>query len=424
MVSRRIVVVAAAVAIIVAAAAGVYVSLQPPGQAKNEILVGFTVSLSGPLSAQGTEQLRAYQICAEWINSQGGIYVRDLGRRLNITLKYYDDGSDPSKVRSLYEKLVTEDRVDLLWPPFGTGNGIAAIPVFEKYGIPVILATQTIATAERIRNLSSNIFLTFMTFENTGMMYGLLVKKLVTDHPELKRIAIIYAETDSTVGWASWTRRVVEEWGLGQVVYTASYPLAATDVSGILLRMRDASPDIVIAFVFGADTNVVISQMKQLNISPKVLIATGPGTTTRDFYTRFDNKTREGIITWTNWYPETDPLLAQFFSTYVSRYGYAPISDIHGLAYKSCIVFKQAVEQAGSLDRSKIKRVLETGSFDTPWGRLRFVNQTVEPPILYWIQYQGGAPKLILVTSGRYPSGTATEPPYASPILYPKPGWG
>ncbi|MEM4970360.1 MAG: amino acid ABC transporter substrate-binding protein [Sulfolobales archaeon] len=431
MVSRNIVI---AIAVIVVIIVGVilYAYLygplapRPGGVSKDRIVVGFTVALSGPLSAQGTEQLRAYQICADYINSQGGIYVAELGKRLPINLTYYDDSSDASKARSLYEKLVTEDRVDFLWPPFGTGIGLGIIPVINKYGIPIILATQTIATEERIRNVSSHIFLTYMTYEHVGAMYAAVIKKIISDHPELRRIAIIYAETDSTVGWATWTKRVLEEQRIGEVVYTASYPLTATDVRGILSRMWEAKPDIVLALTFGADSYVVIPQMKELRINPKVLIMTGPGASTRDFYTRFDNATREGIIYWTNMYPDMDPVLKSFWDAYVSKYGYAPIPDMHGLVYKSCLIFKAAIEKAGSLNYTKIEDVLRRESFTIPFGPLsnvRFINQAIDPPFLVWVQYQGGVAKPIFITVGRYPNITFINAPWLVPYEYPKPEW-
>ncbi|PWV37115.1 MAG: hypothetical protein DJ555_03860, partial [Desulfurococcaceae archaeon] len=343
MVSRRAVIGVVVVVIVVIAGLAGYMYLSGslnPQATKDHISVGFTVALSGPLSAQGSEQLRAYQICADYINSQGGVYVAEFGKRLPLRITYYDDSSDPSKARSLYEQLITQDKVDFLWPPFGTGIGLGIIPVVNKYNIPIILATQTIATEERLKNVSQNIYLTFMTFEHVGGMYAAVIKKIISDRPELRRIAIIYAETDSTVGWATWTKKALEEQRIGEVVFTASYPLTATDVRGLLLRMAEARPDIVLALTFGADSYVVIPQMRELRINPKVLIMTGPGASTRDFYTRFDNATREGIIYWTNSYPDLDPVLKSFWDTYVSKYGYAPVPDMQGLVYKSCLIFK------------------------------------------------------------------------------------
>jgi branched-chain amino acid transport system substrate-binding protein len=428
MLSRRIVIVLLIVAIIAAGsiAGYLYIFQRAPASSKDNILVGFTIAQSGPLSAQGTEQLRAYQICIDNINRQGGINVPNLGRRLPIKPIYYDDSSDPAKARSLYEKLISEDRVDFLWPPFGTGIGLGIVPIVNKYGVPIILATQTIATEERIKNISPNIYLTFMTFEHVGAMYAAVIRKIVSDHPELRRIAIIYAETDSTVGWATWTERVLREWGVGEIVYKASYPLTATDIRGLLQRMADAKPDIVLALTFGADSYVVIPQMRELNINPRVLIMTGPGASTRDFYLRFDNATREGIIYWTNMYPDMDPVLKSFWNEYVNRYGYAPVPDMHGLVYKSCLIFKSAIEKAGSLDYKKVKEVLDKESFEIPFGpfsRVRFVNQTIDPPFLVWLQYQGGEARPIFITYGRYPDIRFLDVPYLAPYIYPKPVW-
>jgi branched-chain amino acid transport system substrate-binding protein len=175
------VIVIAAIIIVVIAGGILYAYLYGPlspqkVSAKDRIVIGFTVALSGPLSAQGNEQLRAYQICTDYINSLGGIYVAELGRRLPINLTYYDDSSDASKARSLYEKLIVEDKVDLLWAPWGTFIGLAVVPVLDKYNIPVVLNTHTVSE-DIIRKLGTkNIFVTFSDHESVGMFFALFVK--------------------------------------------------------------------------------------------------------------------------------------------------------------------------------------------------------------------------------------------------------
>jgi hypothetical protein len=59
----------------------------------------------------------------------------------------------------------------------------------------------------------------------------------LSDHPELRRIAIIYAETDMSVGHATWTKKVLEDQRIGEIVFYGSYPVGATDVRGLLLRV-------------------------------------------------------------------------------------------------------------------------------------------------------------------------------------------
>ncbi len=94
-------------------------------------------------------------------------------------------------------------------------------------------------------------------------------------------------------------RKAPEEQRTCGAVFLENYSLTATDVSGLLLRMADTKPDIVLTLIFGTDSYIAIPQMKELKISPRVLITTGLGASTRDLYTGFNNAAREGMICWT-----------------------------------------------------------------------------------------------------------------------------
>ncbi|MEM4970492.1 MAG: ABC transporter substrate-binding protein [Sulfolobales archaeon] len=204
----------------------------------------------------------------------------------------------------------------------------------------------------------------------------------------MKRIAVIYAETDMSVGHATWTKRILEDWRIGEIVFYGSYPTTATDVSGLLLKVKESRPDIMVAHTYAGDTLLVFSQMKELNISAKVLIIGGVGATTSAFYTRFDNKTKEGVITWSNWYPDMHPTIKEFFNRYYSKYGYTHMNVQQGLVMISCFIFKEAIERAGTLNYDKIREVLGSSEFDTPFGRIGFSNQIINRPWILFIQYQ------------------------------------
>src|SRR5512138_2394332 len=71
------------------------------------IIVGASVSLSGPYAASGKYALEGTQLWVDDVNKRGGL----LGRQ--VQLVYYDDKSDPNTGVQLYEKLITSDHADL-----------------------------------------------------------------------------------------------------------------------------------------------------------------------------------------------------------------------------------------------------------------------------------------------------------------------
>src|SRR5678815_2089919 len=86
---------------------------------KSEIVVGASFSSTGRFSTEAAEHLRAYQMFIDETNAGGGVMVKSLGKKLPIKLVQYDDQSDPSAAAKLYEKLITSDKVDLLFSPWG-----------------------------------------------------------------------------------------------------------------------------------------------------------------------------------------------------------------------------------------------------------------------------------------------------------------
>ena len=92
-------------------------------QTKEPIKIGFGMSLTGPLAANGKMSLLAMKIWEDDINAKGGL----LGRP--VKLVYYDDQSNPSQVPGIYTKLLDIDKVDLIVSGYASGQIAPAMPI-------------------------------------------------------------------------------------------------------------------------------------------------------------------------------------------------------------------------------------------------------------------------------------------------------
>ena len=90
------------------------------------IRVGSTLSLTGPLGGTAVMHKIAAEIYIEQVNKRGGW----LGRPVEWVVK--DDQSKPDLARTLYEQLITGDKVDLLMGPYATANSLAAMGVAQR----------------------------------------------------------------------------------------------------------------------------------------------------------------------------------------------------------------------------------------------------------------------------------------------------
>jgi branched-chain amino acid transport system substrate-binding protein len=105
--------------------------------AQDKIKIGYAISKSGPNAGGATiTQIPNYEMWVKEVNAKGGIMLSSVGRRVPIEVVEYDDRSNAEEAIRAVERLVTQDKVDFLFPPWGTGLNLAVGPVFNKYGYP------------------------------------------------------------------------------------------------------------------------------------------------------------------------------------------------------------------------------------------------------------------------------------------------
>ena len=98
--------------------------------------------LSGPYVAGAVmTQANPYDMWVEEVNAKGGIFVKEYNKKLPVEMIRYDDKSDVGTAVKLVEKLILDDKVDLLLPPWSTGMNFAIAPIITKYEYPVLGVT-------------------------------------------------------------------------------------------------------------------------------------------------------------------------------------------------------------------------------------------------------------------------------------------
>jgi branched-chain amino acid transport system substrate-binding protein len=230
------------------------------------IVVGSTLSLTGAFAATGIIHKAAGETFIRWINANGGL----LGRRLEW--KLLDDESDPAKVTALYERLISQDRVDLIMGPYATPNIVAAQAVAERHGfvLPNHTAVLTYALTYRCQ---------FPTW-STGGKPNLTVPQTVftalkTLRNPPKRIAFV-TNTGGSTNFISYGAPNSNEGGAVEyarkaglnVVLDLKYPPNVSDWGSLATQVRAAQPDLVWNSGLATDPVSLIQAMEQLNYRP------------------------------------------------------------------------------------------------------------------------------------------------------------
>src|SRR5271166_670290 len=103
-----------------------------PVSAKDSIRFGYSIALTGVLSANAEGVVETYAVWKELVNKKGGIFVKEEGKKLPVDMVFYDDQSEPGTAVRIYEKLITQDKVDLILPPAATPTHFAVAPLAAK----------------------------------------------------------------------------------------------------------------------------------------------------------------------------------------------------------------------------------------------------------------------------------------------------
>src|ERR1700733_9830913 len=121
------------------------------GQTPNSIRIGYAISLSGPNAAgAGITVLPNYHLWVKEVNAAGGIMLRSIGKRVPIEVIEYDDHSNVDNAVEAVERLITQDKVDFILPPWGTGLNLAVGPLLHDAGYPHLAVT---ALSDRVHEL-------------------------------------------------------------------------------------------------------------------------------------------------------------------------------------------------------------------------------------------------------------------------------
>ena len=344
----------------------VLVGLPSAACAKDKIIIGVPIALSGPYAgpAQATV-LSNYELWVEDVNAKGGLYVKELDKRLPVELLKYDDKSDPANCIKVAEKLMAEDKVDLLLAPWGTAFYLAVAPVANKYGYPIIGSA---AAVDQLRSAAHTLpyaFALYSTKDQSKALVDLLLELGV------KRVAAIFPNESFGSTWASMTVEPLIAKGI-QVPIVQSYPHDTKDLTTVLQAVKKSDVDALLAFSYPPDSFLVTQQAKSLGLNPKLLFVCVGGAFP-DYRDKFGSDTVEGVMALGAWNPKVPyPGAKEYSERYVKRWGKETDGWASPATYAVGQILEQAIEKVGGLDRKKIRDCLASETFQTIIGPMKF----------------------------------------------------
>ena len=327
--------------------------------------------------------------------------ARCSGRPVEIV--YYDDKSDADTSAALYERLITEDKVDLLLGPYSSGLTLAASRVAEKHRFPMV------ATGASSTDIWSRGYKNIFQVDALADTYLDLVINSAKN-AGLTTIALLYAEADFPRQVAEGVRVQAAKQGM-DIVFDEEYPEDTTDFSAIAGRIRLSRPDLVIGGTYLNDSIAFMRQAKKSGISPKAFVFTvGPALPEFGDALGPDAEGVMGVVAWMA--AAHMPMAYDFAFRYQELYG-KTASVYAAYGYGAGQVLEAGVRLAGSLEKDAIRRQLGEMRFHSILGPYH-VDETGKQldKKTYVMQWQQGERRLVLPKELR-----------DSPIEYPFKPW-
>ncbi len=346
-----------------AALGGVQGLAQAQGQ---PIRIGSTLALTGPLSATAQVHRIVGEIYIEQVNKRGGW----LGRPLEWVLK--DDQSKPDLARTLYEQLVTADKVDLLMGPYATGAILSAMGVAQRYNKVLVHHTFGIPSLAKYEmafpawSLGSD---PGTTVPNT------LFDALAAGPKAPKTVAVVTSKFPSIQFMSAGAREVMKKRGLSEVLFL-EWDFGNRDFGPIANRVKDAKPDFVWVGAIGLEGNLLLDAMKKIDYVPPQHFYLYPAPA--PLVSLAEAKNALSVTIFEEQPPFTSaPGAAEFIKLYHERAAAAKLPDISvevqaGASYTAWQILEAGVTAAKSLDDKAIGSWLKANRVDTLQGRLRF----------------------------------------------------
>jgi ABC-type branched-subunit amino acid transport system substrate-binding protein len=222
------------------------------------IRIGGTLALTGPLAPTALLHKIAGEIYVEELNKGNGL----LGRPVEWVL--LDDQSKPELARSLYEKLITVDKVDLVIGPYATGAILAAMGVAQRYNKVYVHHSFGMP---HLAKYEMHFPTAAFGFEPQKTVPGTVFDALAATSKPPKTVAIVTSKFPSAQYQSSGAKEVAEKRGLKVPLYL-EYEFGTRDWGAIAARVKDANADFLWIGALGLDGNQLLEAMKKLDYTP------------------------------------------------------------------------------------------------------------------------------------------------------------
>ncbi len=371
------------------------------------ITIGYAVPRTGPnATGAGITTIPNYELWLKTVNDAGGLTLPDGSKKKVKVVEYDSRSSNEDLVRSI-ERLASQDKVDLILPPWGTGANLAIAPLMARYGYPQLAVTAVTDKAPQFAKRWSRSY--WMLGGGHDYAKG-LVDLLTTTRDAGKinsKVAVVSVADGFGIDLIKGARPAFEKAGF-ELVYDKTYPLGTSDFAAIMSEVKGSDADSFVAFSYPPGSFGMTKTAQSIGYNPKIFYISVGGAF--PIYPGVSNGKAEGVLAIGGVNAESKAI-RDYFARHKDFVGKAPDSWASAITYASLEMLEQAIAKVG-IDHSKLAKELSTGTFSTVIGDVKLEDNQLRN---LWLvgQWQDGSFKAV---------NPADRDGASAPII-PKPAW-
>ncbi|HUW66194.1 MAG TPA: ABC transporter substrate-binding protein [Spirochaetia bacterium] len=352
---RRYPIILAAVTalILVAALAGCGAS-SSTSSVPSQITIGTLYAQSGAFATSSMPQYQGLQFWASQVNKDGGVMVKAYGKKIPIVIKAYNDGSTTATAGTLYNQLITQDKVNVLVADFGSVLTSVAVPIAKENKMLLFDPTGTGASFFT----PDNPYLVLTSLPSSGVWPTSLANMLLDQ--KISKVAVVYASNDFDQSQAETLKSILAGGGVTPVYYQA-VDTGTKDYGVILKNIAASKPDAVIEFGYNLNDIAFLQGIKNGGYHFPMVFTVFPG----QQYALIQKSVGNAGLQNTYTYP-TPPLFGynqvnyglgmnDFTKAYEAANNVTDVNFLNIAGYNAGLVIQKALETSASLKQEDLR---------------------------------------------------------------------
>ena len=333
------------------------------------IRIGYSLSLSGILAANGKTALLAHKLWEEYINNKGGL----LGRPVQLVC--IDDQTNPNLVPDIYQKLLAGEQIDLIMGGYGDNSIKPAMPLIIEHK-RFFVGLMGLAVNQEFNY--ENYFAMIPTGPDPGVaLTEGFFSVAAMQHPKPETVALLSADAPFSKSPVQGAKENCSKNGM-RVVFAETYPLSTTDFSPFIHKVQQTGADVLFMCSYVSDSvgliRAIIQQGLKVKLVGGAMIGPQNGSVKLEL-----GPLLNGIVNYEYWLPVKNlmyPGVGDMIEKYQARAqqnGTDPLGYyVAPMAYAQLQILEQAITATQSLDDSILAAYTRDAVFHTVVGEVKF----------------------------------------------------